>query len=165
MNFIPNQLQDSWRHGSLSFNFMSVLSLARSILWWRWLIITMISASIFEAPPCQALCFICSISFKPPNNSTRQTLLLSPFKRWGNWGRKRLSDYSRLHSWYSCPGVTILTQCKLLTIMGSYGKYTAGAIWTESGPSKGTLIRTRSATGSQTHETFGEATHKDRIQT
>lgn len=81
MNIIPNQLQDSRRHGSLSFTFASTWSLARSILWWRWLIVTIItSANIFKAPPCQALCFICSISFNPPNNSERHTPLLSQFK-------------------------------------------------------------------------------------
>lgn len=34
---IPNQLQDPWRHGSVSFTFVSAFSLARSILEWGWL--------------------------------------------------------------------------------------------------------------------------------
>lgn len=128
INIIPNQLQDSQRHGSLSFTFASTWSLARSILWWRWLIVTIItSANIFKAPPCQALCFICSISFNPPNNSERHTPLLSQFKRWGNWGRKRSSDCSRSQSWHIRPGVTKLTyrrlarESQLLSILGRVG--------------------------------------------
>lgn len=86
-----------------------------------------IPANIFKAPPCQALCFICSISFNPPNNSKRHTPLLFPFKRWGNWGQMMSRDCSRSQSWHIRHGVTKLTHCslaresQLLTILGSMG--------------------------------------------
>lgn len=54
-----HKLQDSQRHGSVSFAFVSAFGLARSVLEWGGLRIRVHISQRFSSSPCPALCFIC----------------------------------------------------------------------------------------------------------